>query len=124
MISLNKVLLAGNITRNPELKYISSGQAVVDLSLAVNRIYVDKDNQKHEEVTFVDVVVWGKQAETASKYLKKGSPILVEGSLQYDSWEKDNVKHSKIRIKASRVQFLSSNKPKELIESDITTEET
>ena len=108
MVSLNKVFLGGNLTRDPELRRTPSGMAVTDVRLAVNQVYMDKNNQKQEETTFVDVVVWGKQAETLCQYLKKGSALLVEGALQYDSWEHEGQKRSRIRVKASRIQFLSS----------------
>ena len=108
MVSMNKVFLGGNLTRDPELRHTPSGMAVSDLRLAVNQVYVDKNGQKQEEATFVDVVVWGKQAETVCQYLKKGSGLLVEGALQFDSWEHEGQKRSRIRVKASRIQFLSS----------------
>lgn len=108
MVSLNKVFLGGNLTRDPELRHTPSGIAVSDIRLAVNQVYMDKNNQKQEETTFVDVVVWGKQAETVCQYLKKGSGLLVEGALQFDSWEHEGQKRSRIRVKASRIQFLSS----------------
>ncbi len=108
MVSMNKVFLGGNLTRDPELRHTPSGMAVSDLRLAVNQVYVDKNGQKQEEATFVDVVVWGKQAETVCQYLKKGSGLLVEGALQFDSWEHEGQKRSRIRVKAVRVQFLSS----------------
>ena len=108
MVSMNKVFLGGNLTRDPELRHTPSGMSVSDLRLAVNQVYVDKNGQKQEEATFVDVVVWGKQAETVCQYLKKGSGLLVEGALQFDSWEHEGQKRSRIRVKAVRVQFLSS----------------
>ena len=108
MVSLNKVFLGGNLTRDPELRHTPSGMPVSDLRLAVNQVYMDKNNQKQEETTFVDVVVWGKQAETVCQYLKKGSGLLVEGALQFDSWEHEGQKRSRIRVKAARIQFLSS----------------
>lgn len=108
MVSMNKVFLGGNLTRDPELRHTPSGMAVSDLRLAVNQVYMDKNNQKQEETTFVDVVAWGKQAETVCQYLKKGSSLLVEGALQFDSWEHEGQKRSRIRVKAIRVQFLSS----------------
>lgn len=104
---MNKVFLGGNLTKDPELRYTPSGMGVTDIRLAINRIYLDRNNEKHEETTFVDIVVWGKQAETVCQYLKKGSAVLIEGALQFDSWEKEGQKHSKIRVKASRVQFLT-----------------
>ena len=108
MASFNKVMLMGNITRDPDLRYTPSGQAVCDLSLAINNKY-SSNGQEREDVCFVDIVVWAKQAESCSKYLKKGSPIFVEGRLKSDSWEdKEGNKRSKMRVTAERVQFLSS----------------
>jgi single-strand DNA-binding protein len=108
MPDLNRVFLAGNLTRDPEVRYAPSGDAVADLQLAVNRRYKTRDGQDKDETCFVGVVVWGRQAETCQQYLRKGSPVLVEGRLQYDQWEKDGQKQSRLRVRASRVQFLSS----------------
>ncbi len=108
MANLNLVLLAGNLTKDPEVRYTPSGKAVADLGLAVNRTWVDRQtNEKKEEVCFVDIVTWGRQAETCGEYLHKGSPILVEGRLQLDKWEtQSGEKRSKIRVRARRIQFL------------------
>lgn len=108
MASLNRVFLAGNLTRDPEVRHAPSGDAVGDLQLAVNRTYRTRDGQEKEETCFVGIVVWGRQAETCAEYLQKGSPVLVEGRLQYEQWEKDGRKNSRLRVRASRVQFLSS----------------
>jgi len=109
MATLNKVLLIGNLTRDPELKYIPSGDAVATLGLAVNREYTSRDGEKKSEVLFIDVVVWRKQAEACSQYLSKGSPVFVEGTLHMDNWEsQDGQKRSKLRVQAQRVQFLGS----------------
>jgi len=107
MADLNQVFLMGNLTRDPEVRYAPSGDAVGDLQLAVNRRYRGRDGHDKEETCFVGVVVWGKQAEPCAKYLHKGSPVLVEGRLQYDQWEKDGQKQSRLRVRANRVQFLS-----------------
>ena len=94
MPSYNKVILVGNLTKDPELKYTQSGTAVANICLAMSRKYKDK-----EEVCFVDVAAWGKMAETISQYLQKGSPLLVEGRLQLDRWEtQDGQKRSKIKV--------------------------
>lgn len=107
MVSLNKVFVAGNLTKDPEVRFTPSGQAVGTLDLAINEYYLDKNNEKKSKTIFVNIVVWGKQAETAKSFLTKGSPILVEGRLQLDSWEtKDGEKRSQIKINASRIQFL------------------
>ena len=110
----------GNLTRDPELRYTPGGQAVCDIGIAINRKYT-ANGQDKEEVCFVDIVVWAKQAESCSKYLRKGSSVLVEGRLQYDTWEdKDGKKRSRLRVTAERVQFLSSKSDdsKQLTSSD------
>lgn len=106
MASLNKVMLIGNITRDIELKHTPKGQAVADLGLAVNEKYKTADGQVKETVTYVDVVLWGKQAEIAAEYLAKGSPVFIEGRLQLDQWESDGQKRSRMRVRADRMQFL------------------
>ena len=107
MASLNKVFLIGNLTKQPELRYTPSGTAVADLRLAVNRNYTTQGGEKREEVCFLTVVVWGKQAESCGEYLDKGSPILVEGRLQTREWEaKDGGKRTVIEVVAERVQFM------------------
>jgi single-strand DNA-binding protein len=111
MASLNRVLLIGNLTRAPELRYTPSGMAVSDLRLAVNRGYTTQGGEKREETSFLTVVVWGKQAETCNEYLDKGSPILVEGRLQTRDWEtKDGQKRNVVEVVADRVQFLGRGK--------------
>ena len=90
MASLNRVFIIGNLTKPPALRYTPGGSAVADLRLAINSVYINKAGEKTSEVCFVDVVAWGRQAETASEYLTKGSPIFVEGRLQLDSWETSN----------------------------------
>lgn len=108
MASLNKVFIIGNLTKKPELRSTKEGSSVTDLRIAVSRNFLNKDRERQEEVCYVDVVVWARQAETCVEYLDKGSPVLVEGSLQQDTWETSNgEKRSKIRIRAQRVQFLS-----------------
>ena len=109
MASFNRVMLMGNLTRNPELKYTPSGTAVTDLGLAVNESFKNKAGETVEQTCFVDVVVWGRQAETASEFLTKGSPAFIEGRVQFDQWEnQEGEKRSKLRVRAERVQFLSS----------------
>ncbi len=85
MANLNKVLLLGNVTRDPEVRYTPKGSAVCDLGIAVNRAYTTDSGEKREEVTFVDVTLWGRTAEVASEYLKKGRPVFIEGRLQMDT---------------------------------------
>ena len=107
MMSLNKVLLIGNLTRAPELRYTPSGTAVADLRMAVNRNYSTQSGEKREETCFLTVVVWGKQAESCGEYLDKGSQIFVEGRLQTRDWEsKDGQKRSATEVVAERVQFM------------------
>lgn len=107
MASLNKVFIMGNLTREPEVRHTPSGSAVCDLGLAVNRKYM-ANNQEQEEVCFVDVIVWGKQAESCGRYLEKGSPALIEGRLQLDQWQDKNsgASRSRLRVVAERVQFM------------------
>src|SRR3989338_694811 len=111
MASLNKVFLIGNLTRDPELRYTPAGVAVTNLGLAVNRRFRDKSGEVKEDVCFLTVTVWDKQAEACSQYLQKGSPIFVEGVLQSRSWEtNDGQKRSTIDVRAERVQFLGTFK--------------
>jgi single-strand DNA-binding protein len=107
MAAMNRVFLVGNVTRDPEVRKVGSGTSVLDLGLAVTERYRDKSGKQAEEVCFVDVVVWGKQAEACGQYLHKGSPALIEGRLQFDQWETDKgEKRSRLRVRAERVQFL------------------
>ena len=109
MASFNKVLLMGNLTKDPELRYTPQGTAVANLRLAVNRKYRTKEQELKEEVCFITAVVWNKQAETCNQYLHKGSSVFVEGRLQSRSWE-DNTggKRSVIEVRAERVQFMGA----------------
>lgn len=107
MASFNRVILVGNLTRDPELRYIPSGTAVSDIGLAVND-RVKRGDQWVDEVTFVDITLWGRTAEIANEYLSKGSPVLIEGRLKLDRWEKDGQKHSKMRVTCERMQMLGS----------------
>ena len=105
--SLNHVVLIGNLTRDPELRYIPSGQAVATFTVAVNRAYTAGTGEKKEETSFIRVVVWARRAEVCNEYLKKGSPVCVEGRLQSRSWEaQDGTKRSMIEVVANNVQFL------------------
>lgn len=113
MASLNKVILIGNITRDPELRYIPSGTAVATFTVATNRAYTLASGEKREESCFVRVVSWGRQAELCGQYLSKGSPVCVEGRLQSRSWETpDGQKRSTIEVVAQNVQFLGKGAPK------------
>ena len=107
MASLNKVMLIGNLTRDPELRYIPSGQAVASFTVAMNRVYKLQTGEKKEEVSFVRVVVWARMAEVCGEYLKKGSPVFVEGRLQSRSWDgPDGQKRSTLEVIAANIQFL------------------
>ena len=124
--SLNRVLLIGNLTRDPELRYIPSGQAVTTFTIAVNRTYMANTGEKKEEVSFIRVVVWAKRAEVCHEYLKKGSPVFVEGRLQSRSWDApDGTKRSTIEVIAQNVQFLGRSggkqvEPQEVVEPQET----
>ncbi|MCF7869793.1 MAG: single-stranded DNA-binding protein [Candidatus Omnitrophica bacterium] len=107
MASLNKVFLLGNLTRDPELRYTPGGNPVSTLGLAVNRIYKSKDGQNQKDTCFVNVVVWGKMAEISNQYLQKGRLILVEGRLQFRSWEnQQGQKRNVIEVVATNIQFM------------------
>jgi single-strand DNA-binding protein len=105
--SLNKVLLMGNLTRDPEVKYTPKGTAVCDLGIAINDSYKAQDGTIKETVTYVDVEVWGRTAENCKQYLTKGRPVFVEGQLRLDQWETpQGEKKSRMKVRADRVQFL------------------
>jgi single-strand DNA-binding protein len=107
MASLNRVLLIGNLTKDPELRYTPQGVAVVNLRLAVNRRFRDRNQEWKEETCFITAVVWNKQAEACNQYLHKGSPVFIEGRLQSRSWEDNSgQKRNTIEVRAERVQFL------------------
>lgn len=107
----NRSILMGNLTKDPELRYIPNGSAVVNLRMAINRTYKSQSGELKEEVTYVSVVVWGKQAENCAEYLAKGSPVFVEGRLQSRQWEtEDGQKRSVLEVVADRVQFLARKK--------------
>jgi single-strand DNA-binding protein len=110
MANLNRVLLIGNLTRDPEVRYTPKGTAVADIGLAVNRIYSAEDGEKKEETTFVDVTLWGRQAEVAGQYLKKGRPVFIEGRLQLDTWDDKQTgqKRSRLRVVSENMQLLGS----------------
>lgn len=107
MASFNRVILVGNLTRDPELRYIPSGTAVANVGLAVND-RVKKNDQWVDETTFVDVTLWGRTAEIANEYLSKGSSVLIEGRLKYDAWEKDGQKFSKLKVIGEKMQMLGA----------------
>ena len=110
MASFNKVILLGNLTRDPEVRYTPKGSAVADLGIAVNRQYTLENGEKREEVTFVDVTFWGRTAEVAGEYLKKGRPIFIEGRLQLDTWDdkQSGQKRSRLKVIGESMQMLGS----------------
>ena len=108
MASFNRVVLLGNLTRDPELRYIQSGMAVTDIGLAVNDRRKGPSGDWIEEVTFVDVTVWGRNAEIASEFLTKGAPVLIEGRLKLDSWEKDGQKRTKLKVVCEQLRLVGS----------------
>jgi len=110
MASFNKVILLGNLTRDPEVRYTPKGSAVCDLGIAVNRVYTTESGERREEVTYVDVVLWARLAEIAGEYLKKGRPVFVEGRLQMDTWDDKQTgqKRTKLRVVGESMQLLGS----------------
>ena len=110
MASFNKVILLGNLTRDPEVRYTPKGTAVTDLGLAVNRTYTADNGEKREEVTYVDVVLWSRLAEIAGEYLKKGRPVFIEGRLQLDTWDdkQSGQKRSKLKVVGEGLQLIGS----------------
>jgi len=119
MPSYNKVILMGNLTRDPQLSYLPSQTAVAELGLAVNRRWKDKDGEKREETCFVDCKAFGQQAQTLTQYLQKGSPVMIEGRLQLDTWQdKQGNNRSKHRVVIERFQFLGAAEARNQAERD------
>jgi single-strand DNA-binding protein len=108
MANLNKVMIIGNVTRDPEIKYTPQGRAVTDIGIAVNRVFTPEGGERREETTYIDVTLWGRTAETAAEYCKKGRSVYVEGRLQLDTWEDktSGQKRSKLRVVAENYQLL------------------
>jgi single-strand DNA-binding protein len=113
MANFNKVIIAGNLTRDPELRYTPKGTAVVKLGLAINRTWKSESGENKEEVTFVDVEAWERQAEVIAQYFRKGKPILIEGRLKLDTWEDKNThqKVSKLKVRLETFSFIDSKGP-------------
>ena len=109
MASFNRVILVGNLTRDPELRYVAKRTAVSDVGLAVND-RVKRNDEWVEETAFVDVTLWGRTAEVANEFLAKGAPVLIEGRLKYETWEKDGQKRSKLKVVCDRMQMLGTRK--------------
>ena len=110
MASVNKVILIGNLTRDPEVRHTPKGTAVGDIALAVNRNFTGDNGEKREETTYIDVTLWGRTAEIAQQYLRKGRPVYIEGRLQMDTWEdkQSGQKRSKLKVVAENLQLLGS----------------
>lgn len=127
--NLNSVILAGNLTRDPELRFLPSGQPVCSFSIAINRTFKGKDGESKEEATFIKIVAWAKLAEICNEHLKKGSSVLVDGRMESRSWEaQDGTKRSTVEVVASSVQFLSPKretaaKPTSVNASGLTEDE-
>ncbi len=111
MSSFNKVILMGNLTRDPELRYLPNQTAVVDIGLATTRKWRGQDSQDHEETCFIDCTIFGKRAEVINKYFKKGSPIFIEGYLKFESWQaQDGSKRNKLKVVIQNFEFIGGNK--------------
>ncbi|MYB96778.1 single-stranded DNA-binding protein [Candidatus Poribacteria bacterium] len=112
MASYNRVILLGNLTRDPELKYLPNGNSVANFGLAISERYTDRQSgEQKETVCFVDVAAWGRQAEVVNEYLSKGSPVFLEGSLKFDSWEADDgTKRNKLSVTAFRIQLIGGRR--------------
>ncbi len=108
MSSFNQVILLGNVTRDPEIRYTPKGTAVTEMGMAMNRVFTAENGEKREEVTFVDVTLWGRTAEIAVEYAKKGRPVMIEGRLQLDSWDdkQSGQKRSKLKVVAESLHLI------------------
>jgi single-strand DNA-binding protein len=115
MVNLNRVHLMGNLTRDPEMRYTPKGNPIAEIALAINRSWTDEENQKREKVTFVAVELWARLAEIAGQYLKKGSPVFIEGRLKKEEWvdKTSGEKRSKLGVAGERLQFLGSRQENE-----------
>ena len=122
-LSINCVLIGGNLTRDPELKFLPDGTAVCNFNVVVNEKYTDKKGEKKENVCFVEVVAWKKTAELAAEYLRKGSPVVVEGKLAQDNWEDKETgkKRSKTKLTASKVHFVGPKSEVPVVVPDMDT---
>ena len=112
-LNYNRVILGGNLTREPELSFTPNQQPVCDFGIAINRNWKGKDGDKREETCFVDCRAFGKTAETVNQYMQKGKPILLEGRLHFSSWEKDGRKHNKLRVTVDNFQFVPDGEKRE-----------
>lgn len=107
-MNYNKVTLAGNLTRDPQIRFLQNERAVANFGIAINRRYKDQDGVQKEDTTFVEIEAWGRTAELVGQYLVKGKPVFIEGRLKLDMWEKEGQKHSKLKVVADSVQFLGT----------------
>lgn len=107
-INLNRVTIAGNLVRDPQVRFLANDKAVASFGLAINNRFKSSDGTMKEDTTFVDIEAWGRTAELVGQYLTKGKACLIEGRLKLDTWEKDGAKHSKLKVVADNVQFLSA----------------
>ena len=112
MASYNRVILMGNLTRDPEVKFLPSGTSVANFGLAMNERYTDRETgEQKDNPCFVDIEAWGRQAEIANEYLQKGSPVFIDGSLKFESWEADDgTKRSRLRVRVFRIQFIGGRR--------------
>ena len=112
MASYNRVILMGNLTRDPEVKFLPSGTSVANFGLAMNERWTDRETgEQKENPCFVDIEAWGRQAEIASEYLQKGSPVFIDGSLKFESWEADDgTKRSRLRVRVFRIQLIGGRR--------------
>jgi len=108
MANYNRVILAGNLTRDPQLSYLPNNTPVVDFGMAINRRWRGQDGEQREETCFVDCRAFARRAQIINEHMRKGRPILIEGRLHYSQWEKDGQKHSKLRVTVDNFQFLDS----------------
>lgn len=111
-MNLNKVLLLGNLTRDPEIRYTSKGTAVGEISIAINRVWTDESGQRKEEATFVEVTLWGRAAELAQQFLSKGRGVFIEGRLQFEKWEDKATgqQRTKLKVVGENLQFIPDSK--------------
>ena len=114
MASLNKVFLIGNLTRDPELRYTPTGTPICEFGMAVNRTYRTKDGEQRDDTCFVNVAMWGRRGEVISEYFSKGSPILIEGRLKFDTWESAEGRRSKLSVVAENFEFMGRAAPGEV----------
>ncbi|BAT72451.1 single-strand DNA-binding protein [Thermosulfidibacter takaii ABI70S6] len=117
-VYINKVFLAGNLTKDPEMRYMPSGSPVTNFRLAVNRRFRNRNGEEVEEVCFIDVVVYGRMAEICNEYLSKGRNVLVEGRLRYETWETDVGRRSKHVVVADSVKFLGGREEEKAVEEE------